>query len=158
MHTVEIQVFTFSELSDTAKEAARDWYRDGMDYAWSSEARQSLEHFCNRYGATLKDWSVGAYCPIDYTLDAPPAVFRGLKLSELDRDAMPTGYYLDATLHTTFYDEWKRTGDPRAAFDAAIHAAFHAWREDWEYSLSNEAVDESLEINGYTFTANGRIF
>lgn len=36
MRTVETKVYTFDELSDRAKERARDWYRDGMetdDYA-----------------------------------------------------------------------------------------------------------------------------
>ncbi len=158
MRTIEIQVYAFSELSDPAKEKARHWYRAGIDYTWSNEARQSLEHFCDRYGATLKEWSIGAYCTIDYTLHAPPALFRGLKLSEVDRDAMPTGYYLDATLYITFYDEWKRTSDPCAAFDAAIYAGFKAWRDDMEYQLSDEAVDEVIEINEYTFTEDGKFY
>jgi hypothetical protein len=159
MRTIEIQVYAFSELSDAAKQRARDWYRDGADYTWRSrESQQSLVHFCDQFGAILKEWSIGAYCPIDYTLHAPPALFRGLKLSELDRNAMPTGYYLDATLYTTFYDEWKRTSDPCAAFDAAIYAAFKAWRDDMEWQLSDEAVDESIEINEYAFTEDGKFF
>lgn len=32
MRTVEVQVFKFSELSDSAKEKARDWYREGYDF------------------------------------------------------------------------------------------------------------------------------
>lgn len=158
MHTVEIQVFTFSELSDAAKQRARDWWRSCDPYPWSDENRDSIEKFCDRYGARLKDWTVGPYAPIDYRLEMPPGMLRGVKLRDINRDAMPTGYHLDCALYRTFHDEWKRTGDPRAAFDAAIHAAFHAWREDWEYSLSDEAVDESLEINEYIFTADGRIF
>ena len=35
MRTVEKYVFEFSELSDSAKEKARDWYRQGaFDYEW----------------------------------------------------------------------------------------------------------------------------
>jgi hypothetical protein len=155
---VKIEVYTFSELSDTAKEKAREWYREGMEFSWCDESRDSIQQFCDQYGAKLTRWNVGAFSPIDYRLDAPPALFRGLKLSELDRDAMPTGYWLDSVLHETFFDEWKRTSDACAAFDSAIHAAFDEWRRDMEWQLSDEAIDEALTINEYTFTENGKFF
>lgn len=35
MKTIEISVYSFDELSDEAKEVAREWYRQGaLDYAW----------------------------------------------------------------------------------------------------------------------------
>ncbi len=35
MTTVEVNVYKFSELSDTAKEKAREWFREGnLDYNW----------------------------------------------------------------------------------------------------------------------------
>lgn len=158
MQTISVEVFNLSELNDTAKEKAREWFRRGETYAWNDENRGSINAFCERYGATLADWSIGPFDRIDYKLEMPPGLFRGLKLCDVNPDAMPTGYCLDAVLYRTFFDEWKKTSDPRAAFDAAIYAAFKAWRDDWEHSLSDEAVDESIEINGYTFTANGEFF
>jgi len=158
METVEIQVYEFSELTPAAKDTARAWYRDGMDYAWTDDSLLSIKSFCERYGATLKDWSVGAYSPIHHQVDMPAGMFRDVKLRDINRDDMPTGYCLDATLYMTFYDEWKRTGNPRAAFREAIDKAFQEWREDMEYQLSDEAVDESIECNGYNFTENGKFF
>jgi len=32
--TIEVEVFKYGELSDQAKEKARNWYIDGMDYEW----------------------------------------------------------------------------------------------------------------------------
>jgi hypothetical protein len=155
---VLISVYEFSELTPAAKGKAREWYRDGMDYAWTEESRQSIERFCERYGAKLTDWSISAGCPIHYRLDMPAGMLRGVKLRDINRDDMPTGYCLDCALYMTFHDEWKRTSDPRAAFRAAIDAAFQEWREDMEYQLSDEAADESIEINGYQFTESGKFF
>lgn len=158
MQTVEIEIFTFSELSETAKQKAREWFRDGDVYGWHSENRDSIQKFCDRYGAGLRDWQIAPFENIHYQLEMPPGLFRGLKLRDINRDDMPTGYFLDSVLYGTFFDEWKRTSDPRAAFDAAIHAGFKAWRDDWEHSLSDEAIDETIEVNEYTFTANGKFF
>ena len=35
MRTIEVKILTFNELSEKAKENARDWWRDGgLDYEW----------------------------------------------------------------------------------------------------------------------------
>ena len=31
---IEVEVFKYDELSDSAKQSARDWYIEGMDYEW----------------------------------------------------------------------------------------------------------------------------
>jgi hypothetical protein len=158
MQTIELEIYNFSELSETAKQKARDWYREGAEYGWHSENRDSIQKFCDRYGATLRDWNLSPFEGIHYRLEMPPGMFRGLKLRDVNRDEMPTGYYLDSVLYMTFFDEWKRTSNPRAAFNAAIYAGFEVWRDDWEHSLSDESIDETIEANEYTFTANGKFF
>jgi hypothetical protein len=32
--TIEVEVFKYDELSDSAKQKAREWYLEGMDYEW----------------------------------------------------------------------------------------------------------------------------
>lgn len=157
MRIETIQIFKFNELTDTAKKRARDWWKEGADFAWSDESRQSIQAFCTEFGVHLKDWSVGPYSPFHYSTDAENRHFRNRKLREFKRDAMPTGYCLDCELWQTFCDEFKRTGDAKSAFDSALWAAFKAWRDDMEYQLSDECVDELLEINGYEFTEAGTI-
>lgn len=159
METVQINVFTFDELSEEAKETARQWWRlDCEPLAWSDESLGSIKDFCEHFGVILKDWSVGPYeCP-SYSTDAENRHFRGLRLSQVDRDAMPTGYCLDATLWITFYDHFKKTGDAKGAFDAALWEAFKAWRDDMEWQLSNECVDDCLIANGYRFEESGKIW
>lgn len=158
MRTETINVYTFQELpTESAKERARDWWREGIDFAFSDESRQSIQAFCDEFGVRLKDWSVGAYAPINYTTDAENKHFRGRKLREFKRDAMPTGYCLDCDLWQTFCDEFKRTGDAKAAFEAALWEGFKAWRDDMEGQLEDDYIDECLEINEYEFDENGNI-
>jgi hypothetical protein len=158
MHTETITIYKFDELpTDAAKEKARERGRQWMseDPAWCDESRQSIQAFCEHFGAKLTDWSIGAYSRIDYTTNAENKHFRGVKLRDIDRDAMPTGYCLDCTLWQSMHDEFKRTGDAKAAFDAAIEAAFKEWRNDLEAQLEDEYIDDFLTINEYDFTEDG---
>jgi hypothetical protein len=53
MKTVEINVYQFSELSDAAKEVAREWYKDltiQEGFSWSEEAYMSIREFCKIFG------------------------------------------------------------------------------------------------------------
>ena len=151
------EVFTFSELSDSAKENAREWWREvsAGDYAWSTESLDSIEKFCEEFGVKLTDYSVGPYSSPEYKTNADNSHFRGRKLREFSRDAMPTGYCLDCDLYQTFCDEFKRTGDAKGAFDKALYAGFIAWRDDMESQESDEYIDDCLIANEYEFDSEG---
>jgi hypothetical protein len=155
MRVIEKTVFTFDELNDKAKETARDWYRENMDFGGDDESKQSIDAFCGHFSTKLINWSIGAHSPYSFDIDAPHSLFRGLKLKDVNRDAMPTGYCLDCTLWFTFYDEFKRTGNAYAAFVEAIDQAFRDWRNDLEAQLEDEAVDENILRNEYEFTEDG---
>ena len=156
MKTKTITLYTFDELpTEAAKERAREWWREGIDFAWSDESLNSIKTFCEHFGVKLRDWSVGPYANPDYSTDAENSHFRGRRLRDFDRDAMPTGYCLDCTLWMTFYDEFKRTGDAKAAFDSALWEGFKDWRNDMEAQLSDDYIDEHLTINEYEFTEEG---
>lgn len=154
MRTIEKTIFTFDELSESAKENAREWYRRGLEYPWFNEARDSLRAFCDEFGVEVLDYSIGDHRYYVRT-NAVPNTFRGLKLSQFDREAMPTGFCFDCDLRYTFADEWKRTGNPRFAFGAALDAFCEAVMRDVDYQFSDEAVDESILANGYEFDENG---
>lgn len=59
MRTIEVNLYEYDELSDSAKERARDWYRHGMEYAWLDEWIDSARAFAEATGTTLKDYSIG---------------------------------------------------------------------------------------------------
>ena len=158
MRTIEKTVYQFSELSDSAKEKARDWAKSLGDlYGWSADSRDSIEAFCDHFGVKLKDWRVGPWLPIEYSTDAENHHFRGVKLSSIDRDYMPTGYCLDCDLWFTFHDEFKRTGNAKYAFEQALCVGFRSWREDWESAYEDAQIDDFLVANEYEFDEMGGI-
>ena len=159
MEVIELEIYTFEELTERAKEKAREDYRNNLDYPWFSESIDSIRAFASHFGVTLKDWSLGSGCGRDYIkTDASNANFRGIKLSDIDREATPTGYCLDSDLWYEFYDQFKRTGDAKYAFEQALEAAISAIQRDIDYQYSDESVDETLTINDYRFTKEGKVW
>lgn len=159
METIEIEIYTFEELDEQAREKARSWYRDGLDYPWFSESIDSIRAFADYFGVTLKDWQIGGGSGRDYIqTDATNANFRGVKLDDINRDYMPTGYALDCDLWHEFYDQFKKTGDAKYAFEQALEEAICAVQRDIDYQYSDECVDETIKINDYRFTKDGRIW
>lgn len=159
MEVVEIEIYTFEELDDAAKEKARDWFREDLDYGWFPEALGSIKAFAEHFGVSLKDWQIGGGSGRDYIkTDATNANFRGIKLADIDRDYMPTGYCLDCDLWHEFYDQFKKTGDAKYSFEQALEEAICAVQRDIDYRFSDEAVDEDLITNDYRFTKEGRIW
>jgi hypothetical protein len=156
MRTETIEVFKFEELSDSAKETARNWYRQDLDFAWSDENLDSIKAFCDHFGIHLKNWEVSPYSSPSYSVELANSNFRGLKLKDFNRDNMPTGYCLDCDLWMTFYDQFKATGCAKTAFDAALWAGFIGWRNDMESQLSDESIDDNLIINEYEFLECGK--
>ena len=157
MRVVEQTIYQFDELSDKAKETARDYFRD-LEYNWLDESKQSIEAFCAAFNVSLLDFCVDAYCPFNYKTDASNANFRGEKLSQFNRDYMPTGYCLDNELWMTFYDVFRTTGDAKYAFTEALDAGFKSWREDMEYQTTDEYIDDFIIGDGYEFYENGKLF
>jgi hypothetical protein len=158
MRTITCTLYKFDDLpTDEAKEKAREWWRNGLEFAWNSESLDSIKTFCAHFGVTLKDWTAGPYSSPEYRTDAENQHFRGRRLRDFNRDHMPTGYCLDCDLWMTFYDRFKATGDAKGAFDEALWAGFKAWRDDMEWQLSDEYIDECLTINEYEFDEEGRL-
>jgi len=158
MRTEQVTIYTFDELNDVAKDKAREWYRQGLEYPWFDESMNSIKCFCDEFGVSIKDYSIGAFSHSYIETDVENSNFRGLKLKNVNRDNMPTGYCLDCALWQTFYDEFKRTGDALHAFNDAIDNARREIVADIEYQYTDESVDEMLIINEYEFTENGSIY
>ena len=158
MRTETIAILKFDELSDSAKEKARDWYRSNSDFHWVDESKESITAFCDHFGISLKSWDVQPYSSPNYSAEYFNSHFRGMKLKDFDRDYMPTGYYLDCSLWMTFFDEFKATGCAKKAFDKALWEGFIDWRKEMESQLEDDYIDEHLVINEYEFTEDGKVY
>jgi len=148
MRTIETIVYKFDELSDAAKERARDWYREfALDYEWWEFTYEDAEriglkisefdtYHGNIKGNLLK--SVGEVC--------------GLILQEHGKD---TDTY---KLAQTYYAR-KRTAHPYDVEDFThdlLEEYLSMLRQEVDYQLSTECVDESIRANEYEFTESGK--
>lgn len=59
MKTIEIKLFSYSELSDKAKEKAYDEWYQNTEYHWADDNAASLKKFCEEIGVNLKNYSYG---------------------------------------------------------------------------------------------------
>jgi hypothetical protein len=63
--TIEVEVYKWEELSQTAKDRARDWYIEGMDYEWWEGVYESVKEDGYELGFCIDDirfsgfWSQG---------------------------------------------------------------------------------------------------
>lgn len=154
MKTITKTVYTFDELTEAAKDRARNWYSEGgidQEFAW------------------------------DHIKDDAKAI--GLKINFLDDRRSNEGEFLVSAIDTakkilanhgesckTFktvkrYQEILE-GDSQNVeeYENAEREFLHDLLEDYrvmldkeiEYQYSNEYVDEAILANEYTFTAEGK--
>ena len=154
-------VFKFSELSDEAKEVARNCYRDASyDEWWDSvyeDAAQAglritgfdLQHGRSASGRFIEDAETAAQkiiadhgdqCDTYKTASAYLADRKKLqKLLRRDPDELES--QLDE-LEAEFLRD-------------LLHDYANSLQREWDYRNSDENVDENIEYNEYTFTEEG---
>jgi hypothetical protein len=128
MRTIETKIYAFHELSDKAKEVAREWWRscESMDPSWLDEHRNSLKAaLCNRFNEDAVKESQGCEW---------------------------TGYTDDGILA----DNWDGTGEApsermiRDWYDAALES-------ELESRMEAQYVDDCITANEYEFYESGKI-
>lgn len=156
MRTIQTNIFEFNELSDSAKENARSWYRDGNTFDWFDDYLASINAFCGEFGVTVTNYCLGEGRGAFIDTNATNANFRGLKLENFDKELTPTGFCADSDLRYNFHEVFKRSGDALHAFKDTIETIQHTIRRDIEDSNSDACVDDSIECNEYWFTEDGK--
>lgn len=209
---IETTVYRLDELSDTAKDKARAWYRDGgFDYDWYDAVYEDFQRIAEILGIRFKTctvrlmgggsrqeprifftgfWSQGdgasfdgyyayrknapaeirSYAPQDTTLrgiaDALQAIQRR-NFYQLRAEATHRGHYYHeycmAISVTRDSPTWQNmTADAEEVVTEALRNLsrwlYRQLEREYEYLTSDEAVDEAITTNGYTFTADGKRF
>ncbi|HSH66704.1 MAG TPA: hypothetical protein VLB84_13145 [Bacteroidia bacterium] len=159
MRTKTINIYAFEELPKETKQAVIENFRNDphlCQFALEDGIR-SMKAYCDHFGVNLKDWQIGAYCRAYAITDADNYHFRGLKLKACDREFMPTGYCIDWDFFSVFYDEFKRTGDAKQAFEYGLGNGIRAIVKDCESCYEDEYIIETIEANEYEFLEDGSI-
>ena len=163
-----IAVCTLDELSPEARRYAINQYRLNALAPSDEASRRSIYAFCERFGITVKNYSIVPHAKSFVDTDAKPSFFRNLRVSDYyrakwpdgyDSAEWPTGHKLDATLYGTFKEHHKRNGDAYRAFIAALEAAVkELLAEKMEHLHTDEYIAEHLTANGFLYFNNGRMY
>ena len=188
----ETEVFTFAELSDNAKERARKWFRQGIQF---DIIECTILDAAKLLGITIDRRRTGY--AIDWNTNPVGAAFVGSwHASDVKPGAIQKEFPEAFTLHSIardleavaaeFPDAYANCDTGRGCFqrvEAYAEAgedsddcgddvaqlvvdsltSFAHWigctiAAEWEYQFSDECVDESIEANGYEFTADGEVY
>jgi hypothetical protein len=175
-HVIATTVYTFAELSDAAKEKARDWYREGAfyydwyEFVFEDAKKCGRTCFEGRYSyAKQSAKKIREYAPKDNTLhsiaDALQAI-QSARFYHLEARVKQSGHYShEFCTDIDVFDG--STGDYATIVDHDAIAnelrRFMKWiyrqlEAEWDYLNSDESVDEMINANEYTFTESGQRF
>jgi hypothetical protein len=170
MRTYEAKAFTFDELSDEAKEKAKQRHAEACGYSWDAEAMDSLRKFAQAFDAKLTDWQVDWFAgsPSHADFDAPE-----MSHAEIARRLLNLGEYSSETLRgagdckLTGYcaDEDALDGFRKAFFSGEkdlcelLQEGFQSWltaaQADCEHQYGDEGFSELSGANDWEFDEEG---
>jgi hypothetical protein len=167
---VERTLYKFDELSDTAKDKARDWYLDwGPDYEWWD----SVYEDANMVGLIIKEFNIdrGSYVKAVFISSAEETAHKIEKEhGEKCETRIDAENYLKErnTLIETapknedgdYADEMELDEKLDVLDDEFLKTLQEDYRimlqKGYEYLTNNESVDETLRANEYEFLENGK--
>ena len=175
-----ITVYKFDELSDDAKEKARGWFRDGaLDYEWWDD-EYMLEGWKEKYGIAFDMkkmyfdldgshylyWGKGGIWIENQNKLAKAIYGKGYQLlanSGLISSYFDTHHYGGGSGRTELCVEDFRSSESKDLpadcdewFKDLVEEYWHFLYKEMEYLLSDESIDETIRINEYEFTEEGK--
>ena len=153
------KIVFFNALSDEAKEKARGWYREMNELPWLEEM---LKEFVNdklkEYGYKVESLEIFyslSYCQGDglsfsCTLEKCGVTYVVSQCSN--------NYYHANTMDAYRLDEDGNEEEEKGLLEEMRSIAKEAEKAGYDeikYQNSNEAIDEAMEANEYTFTLEG---
>lgn len=188
MKTVQINLYSFNELSEKAKKAAIENYLNSEhELFWCEENLRSIKEGLNFYGFSLDnryniDFSSASnsYAPIKSGHNDDIENLQGVRLYKylnnnysiywckyhkkyrnlLDGNCPFTGYCMDEDFLQPIKDFMKTPTNINFVelMEECVYSCLKAIQNDYEYQNSDEYIIEHFEANNYQFLESGEIF
>lgn len=170
MKIIQTTVYTFDELSDKAKEKARDWYREGaLDYDWWDSVYEDAANI----GLKISEFDIdrASYVKASFMASAEETAHKieeeHGENCETFKDAKNYLKERDALINTApkdengeFADEYELDNKLDELDQEFLKTLCEDYRimltKEYEYLMSDESVDENIGANEYTFTETGK--
>lgn len=175
MRSVAVPILKFSELSEKAKQRAKEDSAALFGYRWSEEAIDILGKLAQHFDGRLKNYDIdffgGSYSSAEFEMPdemSKAEIRRRLKgLGTFNRrtlhghgDCKLTGMCLDEDAIDGFriaFIRGKET-DLEKLMDAAFQSLFKACREDCDDEYTDERFSEHCDANEYEFHEDGSFY
>jgi hypothetical protein len=168
MKTIEINVYSFNELSDDAKENAIEQYRENnYGFHWSEDYLQSAIECLKIFGGKLKDYSIDwsdinrchwkIYVDED---DISELTNSSYYLKYINGEKYPSGFCADDDFFSVIKKYIANPYDTtfEELINDCLYELFHSACKDYEHQISDEGITESIQCNEYQFTEDGNIY
>lgn len=170
MRTIEIKAYTFDELSDDAKEKARNWWLySGLDYDWYESTYEDAK----RIGLKITGFNLdrNRHATGEFLLSANEVAANIFKehgetcetyktAESFMEDWSPIfNMYMDETCVN--YESRECEDDLQDLEDDFLESLLEDYsimlQNEYEYMCSDKYIDECITINEYEFDKNGKI-
>ena len=157
MRKIEVMLYEFRELNDAAKEKAIEHFRDfNVDYEWWSNSYDGMAecgiviHEFDTYRGTIKS-------DIDDKYETAQTIISDWCETSI-LHVLSKQFLLDREALVKHLDKFQpELNDLEVNYHHDINQEMlKMLREEYEYLTSDEAVIESIEINNYEFTEDGK--
>lgn len=135
MRTATVDVYSYPELTEEAKDRAFNHWLETADYPWQEEARQTIAALGGVFGVVCYDWEYGVCRPYNFRL----------KFDNIDGDAMGlSGNRARSWLSNNIWDN--TFAEKYAKKDRQGRTIWHTLGEVWDCCpltgiwLDNEAL------------------
>lgn len=171
MKTIEINVYSFNELSDDAKQNAIEQYRENhYGFFWSDDYFDSAKKCLDVFNAKLIDYSIdwsnfsGCHWKID--VDDVDDVYEYLDSNYykqyINGKKHPSGFCADddffSAMKELIDNQCKFEGTLKELLDECLHELFWSACQDYSHQISDEGITETIQCNEYQFTEDGNLF
>lgn len=165
MKTYTVEAYQFDELSDEAKDKAREWYRTGaLDYEWW----ESTYEDASNVGLKLTGFDLERNRHAEGSFTRPASEVARKVIAEhgaaCETRATAEAFLRDWQALVTQHADAECDGDCAVEeleadfLKSSLEDYSILLQKEYEWLLSDEQVDESIRANEYEFTIAGKWF
>lgn len=158
MKQITINAYSFNELEGKAKDKARDYYYQNINYFWGDEHLEGIKRFLELFNVSLVNWAYDEY-HADFETDIDDCKFQGLSKKRVNAliKSFNVSYCADETLIIAFNESYSEHGSVKLAIEYALQQSGNDLKADIAYHYTDECMNQHFEANEYLFTQDGKV-
>jgi len=159
MRTIPVNLYTFGELSDKAKEKALQELYFAAEYPWHDENHGTLKAIKKAFKLERFDWGYDV-CGSWFCFEVPHDLKQGMGKKAINRlfdIYLNDGFWLTEFFKSDFMTAFETHGDIKQSLNVAIGGVIKACQKDMEEYFSEENLAEHATANEYEFNEDGNL-